>query len=171
MNLFNVREFAIEEPVGVKTIAFMITYTKPEEWLNAPVCKLERLEYIENEINGRNKKTFSIMSDENSVNLLILSLAKTKGMIMYGKLEGNRFTQIGENMTCEYSGATNVIGEPMEYKFVYNPKRPMVIIDIETAMQVEAELRIDEKKNMIGTYKLIPYKKYIALELAITPMK
>ena len=45
MNLFNVKEFTIEEPVGVKTIAFAITYTKPEEWLKAPICKLDKLEY------------------------------------------------------------------------------------------------------------------------------
>ena len=90
---------------------------------------------------------------------------------MYGKLEGSKFTQIGENMNCEYSGTTNVVGEPMDYKFVYNPKRPIVIIDIETATQIEPEIRVDANKHMIGTYKLVPYKKYIALELAIRPNK
>ena len=48
-----------------------ITYTKPEEWLTAPICKLEKLDFIENETNGRKKKTFSIMSDEEEVSLLI----------------------------------------------------------------------------------------------------
>lgn len=171
MNLFDVKEFTIEEPVGVRTIAFAITYTKPEEWITSPICKLDKLEFIENEVNGRKKKTFSIMSDEESVNLLIVSLAKTRGIIMYGKFEGNKFTQIGENMKCEYSGTSNVVGEPMDYKFAYNSKRPIVIIDIETATQVEPEIRIDANKNMIGNYRLVPYKKYLALELAIRPKK
>jgi len=74
-------------------------------------------------------------------------------------------------MQCEYSGTSNVVGEPMDYKFAYNPKRPIVIIDIETATQVEPEIRIDANKNMIGNYRLIPYKKYLALELAIRPVK
>lgn len=171
MNLFNVKEFTIEEPVGVKTIAFAITYTKPEEWLKAPICKLDKLEYIESEVEGRKRKTFSMMIDEEENNLLIVSLAKTRGIIMYGKLEGSKFIQIGESMKCEYSGTSNVVGEPMDYKFNYNPKRPMVIIDIETATQVEPEIRIDANRNMIGNYKLVPYKKYIALELAIRPVK
>lgn len=171
MNLFNVKEFTIEEPVGVKTIAFAVTYTKPEEWLTSPICKLDRLEFIENEVEGRKRKTFSIMSDEDETNLLIVSLAKSRGVIMYGKMEGSKFTQIGDNMQCEYSGTSNVVGEPMDYKFNYNPKRPIVIIDIETATQIEPEIRIDANKNMIGNYRLVPYKKYLALELAIRPIK
>lgn len=171
MNLFDVKEFTIEEPAGVNTIAFAITYTKPEEWLKSPICKLDKLEYIENEKDGRRRKTFSVMSNDAEVNLLIVSLAKSRGVIMYGKLEGSKFTQIGQNMNCEYSGTSNVVGEPMDYKFAYNPKRPIVIIDIETATQVEPEIRIDANKNMIGNYKLVPYKKYIALELAIRPNK
>ena len=71
------------------------------------------------------------MSDEDEVSLLIISLAKMRGVIMYGKFANNKFTPIGENMKCEYSGTSNVVGEPMDYKFVYNSKRPMVIIDIE----------------------------------------
>jgi len=171
MNLFDVKEFTIEEPVGVKTIAFAITYTKPEEWLTSPICKLDRLEYIESEKDGRKRKTFSIMADEAETNLLIVSLAKSRGVIMYGKMEGSKFTQIGENMQCEYSGTSNVVGEPMDYRFAYNPKRPIVIIDIETATQIEPEIRIDANKNMIGNYRLVPYKKYLALELAIRPIK
>lgn len=171
MNLFDVKEFTIEEPLGVKTIAFVITYTKPEEWSNSPICKLDKLESIENVVEGRKRKTFSVMSDEEVPNVLLVSLAKSRGIITYGKLEGSNFIQIGQNMNCEYSGSTNVVGEPMDYKFKYNPKRPIIIIDIETAEQVEPELRVDVNKNMIGNYKLIPYKKYIALELAIRPNK
>ena len=98
MNLFDVKEFTIEEPVGVRTIAFAITYTKPEEWLTSPICKLDRLEYIESEKEGRKRKTFSIMSGEEETNLLIVSLAKSRGIIMYGKMEGSKFIQIGENI-------------------------------------------------------------------------
>lgn len=171
MNLFDTKEFTIEEPVGVKTIAFIISYTKPEEWVNAPICKLDRLESIENIVDGRKRKTFCVMADDKEPNLLLVSLAKTRGIITYGKLEGSNFKQIGQNMSCDYSGTSNVVGETMDYKFRYNPKRPIVIIDIENAEQVEPELRIDENKNMIGNYKLVPYKKYIALELAIRPVK
>lgn len=171
MNLFDVKEFTIEEPVGVRTIGFAITYTKPEEWLTSPICKLDKLEYIESEKDGRKRKTFSVMSEEEEPNLLLVSLAKSRGIITYGKLSGTHFIPIGEHMNCEYSGSTNVVGEPMDYKFKYNPKRPIIIIDIENAEQVEPELRVDENKNMIGNYKLIPYKKYIALELAIRPIK
>lgn len=171
MNLFDVKEFTIEEPVGVRTIAFVISYTKPEEWANAAICKLDKLESIENIVEGRKRKIFSVMSDEKEPNLLLVSLAKSRGIITYGKLEGSTFVQVGQNMSCDYSGANNVVGETMDYKFKYNPKRPIVIIDIENAEQVEPELRIDENKNMIGNYKLVPYKKYIALELAIRPVK
>ena len=171
MNLFDVKEFSIEEPLGVKTIAFMITYTKPEEWLTSPICKLDRLESMENIVKGRKRKTFSVMSEEQEPNVLLVSLAKSRGIITYGKLEGTHFVQIGEHMNCEYSGSSNVVGEPMDYKFAYNPTRPIIIIDIETAEQVEPEIRVDKNKNMIGNYKLIPYKKYIALELAIRPVK
>ena len=37
--------------------------------------------------------------------------------------------------------------------------------------QIEPEIRVDANKHMRGTYKLVPYKKYIALELAIRPNK
>lgn len=171
MSLFNVKEFTIEEPLGVKTAAFAVVYTKPEEWLNSPICKLDKLESIENVVEGRKRKTFSIMADEEEPAVLLVSLAKTMGIITYGKLQGSRFTPIGENMKCEYTNTSNVIGEPMDYKFKYNPKRPMVIIDIETAEQIEPEIRIDANKNMMGNYRLIPHKKYIALELAVRPVK
>ena len=41
MNLFDTKEFTIEESLGVKTIAFAISYTKPEEWVNVSKEELE----------------------------------------------------------------------------------------------------------------------------------
>ena len=63
MNFLEGIEFNVVQPVGVNVVAFAIKFTKREQWKNLPLCTLEKLEYIENAVDGRIQKTFSIPYD------------------------------------------------------------------------------------------------------------
>lgn len=170
MNFLEGLEFSIMQPIGVSVVAFAIKMTKFEQWKNLPLCTLERLECTEDVISGRVQKTFSIpySGDDEDVNVIIVSLAKNRCVIGYGHVENNEFKSEEETIQLEYMSYGESEVEARNYTFTYNPKRQIVLLDTETGEQVIPSISTpDIFGNLKGTYKLIPYKNYIALEMNI----
>lgn len=171
MNFLEGIEFNIVQPVGVNVVAFAIKFTKKEQWKNLPLCTLEKLEYIENAVDGRIQKTFSIPYDatDDTSNVLIASFAKNRCVIGYGQIVDNKFVSATETIQLEYMNYTEADVEARNITFTYNPKRQMVLLDTETGEQIVPTFSPpDMFGNLKGSYKLIPHKKYIVLEMAVT---
>lgn len=163
-------EFNVMQPIGVNVVAFAIKMTKFEQWKNLPLCTLEKLEYTETAVSGRIQRTFSIPYDGNvkDTNVLVASFAKNRCVIGYGHVEDNKFISEEETLQLEYTnyGESDVLAR--NYSFTYNPKRQIVLLDAESGEQLIPNISSpDVFGNLKGTYKLIPYKKYIALEMNV----
>jgi len=170
MNFLEGLEFNIMQPIGVNVVAFAIKMTKFEQWKNLPLCTLEKLEWTENISGGRVQKTFSIpySGEDEDVNVIIATLAKNRCVIGYGHVENNQFVSEDETIQLEYMNYGESEVEARNYTFTYNPKRQIVLLDVETGKQVIPSISApDVFGNLKGTYKLIPYKNYIALEMNI----
>lgn len=170
MNFLEGIEFNIMQPIGVNVVAFGIKMTKFEQWKNLPLCTLEKLEYTENSVNGRTQRTFSIPygDDMKGTNIIIASLAKNRCVIGYGHVENKEFISQEETIQLEYMsyGESEVLER--NYTFSYNPNRQVVLLDVESGEQMIPTIsKPDMFGNLKGTYKLKPYRKYIALELNV----
>ena len=170
MNFLEGLEFNIMQPIGVNVVAFSVKMTKLEQWKNLPLCTLEKLEYTDNVSGGRVQRTFSIpySGDNEDTNVIIASLAKNRCVIGYGHVENSQFISSDETIQLEYMSYGESEVEARNYTFTYNPKRQIVLLDTETGDQVIPSISTpDVFGNLKGTYKLIPYKNYIALEMNI----
>jgi len=168
MSFLDGQEFTVPQPAGVKIVAFTVNQTPSEKWDSFPYYLLEKLECTQNEVDGRITKTFSIPTDEEVLNVIILSIAKNRCVIGHGKVKNNQFILENETIHLQYTNMADVGEEEKEFSFRYNSKRQIVIIDAETGEQVIPKITKNEVTNGFdGKYKLVPYKNYIALELAI----
>lgn len=170
MNFLEGIEFNIIQPVGVYVVAFAVKMTKFEQWKNLPLCTLEKLEYSENVIDGKVQRTFFIPYGEEfkDANILIASLTKNRCVIGYGRIKNNEFVAENETIQLEYMnyGESDVLAR--NFSFTYNPNRQIVLLDVQTGEQVMPTIsKPDMFGNLKGTYKLIPYRKYIALEMNV----
>jgi len=170
MNFLEGIEFNIMQPIGVNVVAFSIKVTKHEQWKNLPLCTLEKLEYAETAVDGRIQRTFSIPYDSEmkSANVLIVSLAKNRCVIGYGRVVDNQFVSESETAQLQYTSYGESEVEARNYSFMYNPRRQIILLDAETGEQAMPTFaKPDVFGNLKGTYKLVPYKKYIALEMNV----
>jgi len=170
MNFLEGIEFNIMQPVGVNVVAFLIKMTKKEQLKEQPFCTLEKLEYTETAVSGRVQRTFSIpyTTEEQDTNVLIASFAKNRCVIGYGHVEDNQFISETETIQLEYMNYDVSEVELRNYNFTYNPKRQIILLDAEIGEQVIPTFSSpDVFGNLKGVYKLIPYKKYIALEMNV----
>lgn len=163
-------EFHVIQPVGVNVMAFAINFTKKEQWLESPLCTLEKLEYSETAVDGRIQRTFSIpYSDEPIQNVVILSLAKTRCVVGYGKVENGEFIEAKETIQLQYSNYAQADVAERNYEFTFNPKRQIVLVDVDEGKQLFPSIsKPDIFGNLRGVYKLIPYRNYIALEMNVS---
>ncbi len=164
----NGKHFSITDPEGVKTVVYKLDETRKDEEVKFPKYTIERLDFTEQLFGEKVKKTFYVNEpDPDGNSLIILSFGKEKVVINVGLLEGNKVTIIKKTMPMKFQTLYNE--EETEYKEVqYTPnlKRPISIIDPETAEEVKPILYFDEKTNEVkGKCKLKPYKSYFAFEI------
>ena len=163
------KHFSITEPQNVKTVIYQVNKTPKEEvQKNAPKYTVERLEFTEELIGDKKKKTFYVNEPKPGGNeLVILSFAKEKVVVNVGLLEENSVTISKKPIPMKFNNIYNE--EETEYKDVeYTPnlKRPISIIDPETTEEIKPVLYFDEKTNEVkGKCKLQPYKNYFAFEI------
>ncbi len=162
------KHFSITDPEGVKTVIYQINKTKKEYLDEYPKYTVERLEHTEEIVGNLNRKTFYVEEPQKDGNqLVILSFGEEKVVINTGLLLGDEVKITKKPSSLKFN--TLYSEEEMEYKdFQYTPnlKRPISIIDPETAEEIKPVLYFDEKTNEVkGKCKLKPYKSYFAFEI------
>ncbi len=162
------KHFSITDPQNVNTVIYQINKTDKEIAKNAPKFTVERLDYTEELIGDKKKKTFYVDNPDPQGNkLAILSFGKEKVVINNGILEGDKVIISKKPMPFKFKTLYNE--EETEYKEVeYTPnlQRPISIIDPETTEEVKPVLYFDEKTNEVkGKCKLKPFKTYFAFEI------
>ncbi len=163
------KHFSITDPQNVNTVIYQINKTPKEELKeNSPKYTVERLEFTEELMGEKKKKTFYVNEPKPEGNeLVILSFAKEKVVVNVGLLEENSVTISKKPIPMKFNNIYNE--EETEYKDVeYTPnlKRPISIIDPETTEEVKPVLYFDEKTNEVkGKCKLKPFKNYFAFEI------
>lgn len=168
MENFEGKHFSIIDQQNVNTIVYKLDETEREIAKNAPKFTIQRLDYTEEYVGEKKKKTFYI--DEPSPNgnsLIILSFGKEKVVVNIGLLEDDKVSIIKKPMPISFKTLYNE--KEVEYKEVeYTPnlKRPISIIDPETTEEVKPILYFDEVTNEVkGKCKLKPFKSYFAFEI------
>lgn len=162
------KHFSITDPQGVKTVVYKLDETKQNETKNGPKFTIERLDCTEEIFGEKKKKTFYVNDpDPDGNSLIIMSFGKEKVVINVGLLAGNKVTIIKKPMPMKFKTLYNEV--ETEYKDVeYTPnlKRPISIIDPETAEEIKPLLYFDEETNEVkGKCKLKPFKNYFAFEI------
>lgn len=168
MEMLQGKHFSITDPKGVNTVIYQINETEKEFSNEYPKYTVERLDFTE-EIRGETRrKTFYVDEPQPEGNqLVILSFGKENVIINSGILIGDE-VKISKKPT-PFKFNTLYSEEDTEYKeFKYTPnlKRPISIIDPETAEEVKPVLYFDEETNEIkGKCKLKAHKSYFAFEI------
>lgn len=168
MENFEGKHFSITDPQNVNTVVYKLEETEKEFVKDSPKFTIKRLDFTSEYVGEKTKKTFYIdepSPDGNS--LIILSFGKEKVVVNVGLLEGNKVSIIKKPMPINFKTLYNE--KEFEYKEVeYTPnlKRPISIIDPETAEEVKPVLYFDEETNEVrGKCKLKPFKNYFAFEV------
>ena len=165
---FQGKYFSITDPQGVNTVIYRINETAKELRKQYPRYTVERLVFSE-EINGNfKKKTFFVDYPEpEGEDLVILSFGPQKVVVNLGFLKDDKIKILKRPMPIKFN--TLYSEKPTEFKdFKYTPnlKRPITIIDPETAEEVKPTIYLDEKTNEAkGKCKLKPYKSYFSFEI------
>ena len=162
------KHFSITDPKEINTVIYQINRTAKEYLNEWPKYTVERLDYIEEIREKGIRKTFFVNNPSTDYDqLLILSFGKEKVVVNMALLENDKIKISKKPMPLKFD---TLYYEQTEYKeFMYNPnfKRPISIIDPETAEEVKPVLYIDEKTNKVkGKCKLKPYKSYFAFEIS-----
>ena len=163
------KHFSITDPPEVNTVIYQVNKTPKEEMENhSPKFTVERLDFTEEIVGEKKRKTFYVDEPKPEGNeLVILSFAKEKVVVNVGLLEDNTVTISKKPIPMKFNNIYNE--EETEYKNVeYTPnlKRPISIIDPETAEELKPVLYFDEETNEVkGKCKLKPHKNYFAFEI------
>lgn len=160
--------FSITDPSNISTVIYQVNKTEKEFAKNGPKYTVERLEFSEEFIGDKKKKTFFVENPAPDGNpLVILSFAKEKVIVNMGFLDYDVVKISKKPMPMKFQTLYNE--EETEYKdFAYTPnmQRPISIIDPETGEEIKPILYFDEETNEVkGKCKLKPYKKYFAFEI------
>ena len=167
MEIMRGRHFSITDPEGVQTVIYQVNKTEKEFLKDSPKYTVERLDYTEEIVGNKKKKTFYMDMPREKEQIVILSFAKDRVVINNGVLDKDKINI--SKKPVPYKFDTLYSEEGTQYKeFAYTPnlKRPISIIDPETTEEVKPTLYFDEETNEVkGKCKLKPYKSYFAFEI------
>ena len=165
------KHFSITDPQGVNTVIYKLDETEKNKEPNMPKFTIERLDYTEELVGEKKKKTFYVDEpDPEGNSLIILSFGQEKVVVNVGLLEESKLTIINKPMPIKFE---NLYSEKetvyKEVQYTPNLKRPISIIDPETTEEVKPMLYFDEEtKEVKGKCKLKPFKNYFAFEVRET---
>lgn len=162
------KHFSITDPHEVNTVIYQINKTEKEYLENSPKFTVERLEYLEEIRGDKKKKTFFVDNPSEEGNqLVILSFGKDRVVVNMGILEGDKVRISKKPVPLKFDTIyTEKESDYKEFKYTPNLKRPISIIDPETAEEVKPVLYFDKQTNEVkGKCKLKPYKSYFAFEV------
>lgn len=161
------KHFSITDPQGVNTVIYRVNKTAKEYLKEYPKLTVERLVSAE-ELNGNlKKKTFFIDEPSFEEQLIILSFTGDKVVVNMGLLEDDKVRISKKPVPVKFDTLYSEKDEVYkEFKYTPNLKRPISIIDPETAEEVKPYVYMDENTNELkGKCKLKPYKSYFAFEI------
>lgn len=162
------KHFSITDPKEVNTVIYQINKTEKEYLENSPKFTVERLEFLEELRGDRKKKTFFVDNPlEEGNQLVILSFGKDRVVVNMGLLEGDKVKISKKPVPLKFDTIyTEKESDFKEFKYTPNLKRPISIIDPETAEEIKPVLYFDKETNEVkGKCKLKPYKSYFAFEV------
>ena len=161
------KHFSITDPQGVNTIIYQVNKTDKENAKNSPKYTIERLEFLEELVGEKKKKTFYVNEpDPDGSNLVILSFGKEKVVVNTGILNEEKVKISKRPIPIKFKTIYNEETEYKDVEYTPNLKRPISIIDPETTEEVKPILYFDEKTNEVkGKCKLKPFKNYFAFEV------
>lgn len=165
MGNMQINKFEIVDMPGMNTVAFLIE--KEIDTDEGVVFGLQKLDYVDREEQGEIRKEFSVLSNEDFNDIVLLTLTDTKVLLSTGELSKTGFIAKDNDIKLSYGSIFNTEG--VEYKeFVYtsNMKRRFSIIDTTTGEEVKPMLFLDETTNEIkGKCKLLPLRPYVVIEV------
>lgn len=166
--------FSITDPENVNTVIYQVNRTEKEFLDKSPMFTVERLDYLEQIVGEKKKKTFFVDNPAPEGNpLVFLSFGKDKVVVNTGFLDYDEVKISKKPMPMKLSTIYNE-KETVYREFEYTPnmKRPISIIDPETTEEVKPVLYFDEKANEVkGKCTLKACKKYIAFEISVKKKK
>lgn len=161
--------FSITDPKDVNTIIYQVNRTEKEFLDRAPKYTVERLEFSEQIVGEKKRKTFFVDNPAPEGNpLVFLSFGKDKLVVNSGFLDYDEVKISKKPMPMKLSTLYND-KETVYREFQYTPnmKRPISIIDPETTEEVKPTLYFDENANEVkGKCTLKAGKPYIAFEIS-----
>jgi len=162
------KHFSITDPHEINTVIYQINKTEKEYLKNSPKFTVERLEYLEEIRGDKKKKTFFVDNPlEEGNQLVILSFGKDRVVVNMGILDGDRVRISKKPVPLKFDTIyTENESDYKEFKYTPNLKRPITVIDPETAEEIKPVLYFDKQTNEVkGKCKLKPYKSYFAFEV------
>jgi len=165
------KHFSITDPQNVSTVIYQVNKTEKEMAKEGPKFTVERLDYTEELVGEKSKKTFYVNEPRPEGNdLIILSFGNEKVVVNTGILEDDLVKICKKPIPMKFRSIYSEDEQPEEeVEYTPNLKRPISIIDPETTEEVKPILYFDEKTNEVkGKCKLKPYKSYFAFEVKET---
>ena len=168
MDITQGKHFSITDPKGINTVIYQVNKTEKEYLDKYPKYTLERLDFTSELRGDTTRKTYFVdepIPDGNQ--LVILSFGKEKVVINMGILQGDELRISKKPVPFKFDTIySEKSDEYKEFNYTPNLKRPISIIDPETAEEIKPRLYFDEKTNEVkGKCKLKPYKSYFAFEI------
>ena len=168
MDITQGKHFSITEQKGINTVIYQVNKTEKEYLNEYPKYTLERLDFTSELRGDTTRKTYFVdepIPDGNQ--LVILSFGKEKVVINMGILQGDELKISKKPVPFKFDTIySEKSDEYKEFNYTPNLKRPISIIDPETAEEIKPRLYFDEKTNEVkGKCKLKPYKSYFAFEI------
>ena len=161
--------FCITDAKDVSTVIYQVNRTEKEFLDRAPKFTVERLEYTEQLVGDRKKKTFYVENPAPEGNpLVFLSFGKDKVVVNTGFLDYDEVKISKKPMPMKLSTIYNEKDTVYrEFEYTPNMKRPISIIDPETTEEVKPVLYFDEESNEVkGKCMLKANKKYLAFQIS-----
>lgn len=166
--LIQMNKFEIVDMPGMTTLAFVVEKNSVELNNEKPLLSLQKIESIDNQEEGKIKKTFNVIRTDDKPQLIVLlTLTNSKAILSTGELTSEGFTTTESNIPLNYGTIYNQVGvEYKEVEYTPNMKRHFSIIDTQTGEEVKPVLYTDEITGKVkGRCKILPNRPYIVLEL------
>lgn len=166
--LIQMNKFEIVDMPGMTTLAFVVEKNTVEYEAGKPLLSLQKIESIDNQEEGKIKKTFNVIrTDDKPQMIVLLTLTNSKAILSTGELTKEGFTTTESNIPLNYGTIYNQVGvEYKEVEYTPNMKRHFSIIDTQTGEEVKPVLYTDEITGKVkGRCKILPNRPYIVLEL------
>ena len=142
METWEGKSFSITDPKGVNTVIYQINKTRKEDLEDSPKYTIERLDYMEELRGDMKRKTFFVDNPSKYEDqLVILSFGDNKVVVNMALLHDNEVSICKKPSSLKFENLYQEKEyEVRDFKYTPNLKRPICIIDPETAEEIKPTL-------------------------------